>query len=66
MIGSIQNSGIYELIECLGEGSTSTVYRAVKKDKGGLWERTVALKILKSGKNVSEFRKEVESLFKIR
>lgn len=52
----------YAIIESLGEGLTSCVYKAIKKSPQWGVEQTVALKILKSRDQVHAFAQEVEVL----
>lgn len=55
----------YEIIENLGEGLTSCVYKAIKKNRQWRVEQTVALKILKSRDQVHAFAQEVQVLSKL-
>ncbi len=55
----------YEIISCIGEGLTSCVYKAIKKNKQWGIEQTVALKILKSKQQVQTFAQEVLSLSQV-
>lgn len=56
----------YEILEKLGEGLTSEVYRANRRDKKGWTQQPVALKIIKSKKNIQVLRQEFEKLLKVR
>lgn len=56
----------YEIIEKIGEGLTSEVYRAIRKDNKGWTQQPVALKIIKSKKNIQVLRQEFEKLLKVR
>lgn len=56
----------YELIQFLGEGLNSCVYRAIKENKEFGIRFEVALKILKSEKLVSLWRDEFERLSQVR
>jgi serine/threonine protein kinase len=55
----------YNLVELLGEGLTSCVYKAIKKHRDWGVEQTVALKILKSKDLVPTFAQEVNALGKV-
>ncbi|MBY0383748.1 serine/threonine protein kinase [bacterium] len=55
----------YEIIENLGEGLTSCVYKAIKKSHRWRVEQTVALKILKSRDQVHAFAQEVQVLSRL-
>lgn len=55
----------YELIKFLGEGLSSEVYRALRKDPTGSVVQQVVVKILKSKNAVSIWRQEFESLQKV-
>lgn len=56
----------YRMIECLGEGLNSCVYRAFKESKELNVKFEVALKILKSQKLVSLWRNELERLLRVK
>ncbi len=56
----------YEVGKVLGAGVTSEVYEAFRKDAQGWTEQKVALKILRSKKDVQILKKEFESLSQIR
>ncbi|OFZ18043.1 MAG: hypothetical protein A2Z20_07985 [Bdellovibrionales bacterium RBG_16_40_8] len=56
----------YELVEFLGEGLNSCVYRAIKKTERFGVSQSVAIKILKSEKLVDVWRNEVERLSAVR
>ena len=55
----------YTLVELLGEGLTSCVYKAIKRHHGWGIEQTVALKILKSKDLVPAFAQEVQALGRV-
>ena len=55
----------YNLVELLGEGLTSCVYKAIKKHRDWGVEQTVALKILKSKDLVPTFAQEVHALGRV-
>lgn len=61
----LQKVDDYEIIECIGEGLTSCVYKAIKKNKCLGIEQTVALKILKSHQPVQTLAQEVVSLSQV-
>ena len=66
-MGKITTSKVYyEIHEKLGEGLTSEVYKAFRSDPRGLTRQKVALKMIKSKKNVQILQKEFEQLLKIR
>src|SRR5262245_28804284 len=58
--------GKYQLDECLGEGATGAVYRALHLDL----KKSFALKLLKTGSrdpfSVARFRREAEALGRLR
>src|SRR5690348_7962163 len=56
----------YRLVEFLGEGLNSCVYRAFKEDKDLGVRHEVALKILKSETQVAAWRSEFSRLAKVR
>lgn len=56
----------YKLIQKLGEGASSEVYKAICSDQYSDLKQTVVLKILKSKKSLSALRKELSSLTAIR
>ena len=56
----------YEIQEKLGEGLTSEVYRAFRSDPRGWTRQEVALKIIKSKKDIQILKKEFEQLLKVR
>ena len=56
----------YEIQEKLGEGLTSEVYRAFRLDPRGWTRQEVALKIIKSKKDIQILKKEFEQLLKVR
>lgn len=55
----------YELQQCLGEGLTSCVYKAIKKSSRWRLQQTVALKILKSCDQDQTLEQEVGLLTKV-
>lgn len=55
----------YELLEKLGEGVTSEVYRAFRVDQKAWTRQQVALKIIKSEKDVQILKKEFVKLLKV-
>lgn len=57
---------IYELEEVVGQGLSSTVYRATRVDSRRLARQTVALKILKSETAISWLRHEFDTLKRVR
>ena len=66
-MGKIITSKVYyEIHEKLGEGLTSEVYKAFRSDPKGWTRQEVALKIIKSKKNIQILKKEFEQLLKIR
>lgn len=56
----------YEIGEALGSGLTSEVYSAFRKDTQGWTKQHVALKIIRSKKNVQVLKQEFETLSQIR
>lgn len=56
----------YHIQSPLGEGMSSVVYRAQKRDSKGLLSQFVAVKIFKSLKNLSQLRDEFQALVKVR
>ena len=66
-MGKISTSQVYyEIQEKIGEGLTSEVYRAFRSDPNGWTRQEVALKIIKSRKNIQILKREFEKLLKIR
>ncbi|MCB0378795.1 MAG: protein kinase, partial [Bdellovibrionales bacterium] len=57
---------IYEIQNLIGEGLTSCVYKAVRKDPRGWTAQKVALKVLKSKKDVHILKNEFEKLQRVR
>jgi len=55
----------YEICEFLGEGLTSQVYKAFRRDSKGYTRQAVALKILKSKKHVQVLKTEFEKLIQL-
>ncbi len=55
----------YEICELLGEGLTSRVYKAFRRDSQGYTRQEVALKILKSKKHVQVLKTEFEKLVQV-
>lgn len=55
----------YELQEKLGEGLTSQVYKAFRVDQAAWTRQLVALKIIKSKKNVQILKREFEKLSRV-
>lgn len=55
----------YEICEFLGEGLTSQVYKAFRRDRKGYTRQEVALKILKSKKHVQVLKTEFEKLIQV-
>lgn len=61
------NQGIhYDLLELLGEGGQGRVFKALRKDRETGLSETVALKILHSETAVELWKKEFESLRRVR
>lgn len=58
----IRKVGGYQIIDELGEGLTSCVYKAIKKNSQWGVEQTVALKILKSREQVQALAQEISLL----
>ena len=58
-------SSIYKLENCIGEGLSSCVYRAIRFDSRGHSKQQVVLKILKNQNQVAWLRQEFEALSKI-
>lgn len=56
---------IYDIDHCLGRGLTSEVYKAFRKDSGGFTCQAVALKLIKSRKDVQILQKEFENLSRV-
>jgi serine/threonine protein kinase len=56
----------FQILELAGEGLNSHVYKALRTDASGTISQTVALKILKSKKEILFWRQEVESLLEVR
>lgn len=56
----------YEIQEMLGEGSQGQVFKALRRDRGAGLTQTVAIKILHSGIAVELWKREFESLAKVR
>lgn len=56
----------YKLQECLGQGLNSSVYKALREDKGLHISQPVAIKILSSENHVEIWKKEFLSLSKVR
>lgn len=56
----------YQLLEPLGEGLTSRVYKAIRKHRSLNVEQTVALKILRSKNEVLALKNEIKTLVKIK
>lgn len=56
----------YEIKECLGEGLTSQVYSAFRKDARGWTQQQVALKIIRSKKNVQVLKQEFSVLSRVK
>ncbi len=52
----------YEIIQFLGEGVTSCVYKAIKKHRGWGLEHLVAIKVFKSQTQVHTLKQEMASL----
>ncbi len=57
-----KNLSSYELRERLGEGLSSQIVAAIKRDADGFSEQSVVLKILKSETAVSWLQKEFAAL----
>lgn len=55
----------YEIETSLGFGLTSEVYKALRKDAKGMTTQEVALKIIKSKKDVQILRQEFENLLRV-
>lgn len=58
--------GIYRLLQLLGEGLSSVVYKAIRVDSRRHSQQLVALKILKSEKDVQILKNEFVALLKVR
>lgn len=56
----------YEILECVGEGLTSSVHKAVRVDSRGHSRQLVALKVLKDESAIPILRREFETLARIR
>ncbi len=56
---------IYEVEKTLGDGLTSEVFKAFRKDSEGFTKQEVALKLIKSRKDVQILKKEFESLLQV-
>ncbi len=56
----------YEIQEKMGEGATCEVYSAFRTDSEGWMRQPVALKIIKSQKNVQILKMEFEKLLRVR
>ncbi len=56
---------VYDIDHCLGRGLTSEVYKAFRKDSAGFTRQTVALKLIKSRKDVQILQKEFENLSRV-
>ncbi len=61
-----QANTFYEIQEKIGEGATSEVYSAFRRDTQGWLNQPVALKIIKSKKNVQILKLEYEKLLQVR
>ncbi len=61
----IAQQSVYEIKQCLGSGLTSEVYKAFRRDSERFTRQEVALKVIKSRKDVQIFKKEFESLVKV-
>lgn len=59
------NKTFFQLTGVLGEGLNSCVYTAIRTDAQKTFKQKVALKILKSEKDVEAWRHEVDSLAKV-
>jgi serine/threonine protein kinase len=55
----------YHILDILGEGSTSTVYRAIKRDRSQAIQTEVALKVFSSEEQVEVWKREFSSLEKV-
>jgi serine/threonine protein kinase len=55
----------YKVLQSLGEGLSSIVYKAIREDGQGLSEQTVVLKVLKSENAVRWLKREFDALKKI-
>ncbi len=58
----VRKVGDYQIIDELGEGLTSCVYKAIKKNSDWGVQQTVALKILKSREQVQALAQEISLL----
>lgn len=56
----------YEILECVGEGLTSSVHKAVRSDSRGHSRQLVALKVLKDESSIPVLRREFETLARLR
>ncbi len=66
-MGRITTSKVYyEIHEKLGEGLTSEVYKAFRSDPKGWTRQKVALKMIKSKRNIQILKEEFERLLEIR
>lgn len=61
-----QTTTHYQLVELLGEGLTSRVYKAIRKHDDLSVEQTVALKVLKSNKLVQTLKTEINLLTRVK
>lgn len=60
------STNLYTVVELIGEGAHSLVYKAIKSDEFNQIQTTVALKILKSEELIESWKKEFESLRRVR
>lgn len=60
------DSVTYQIKSVIGQGLSSTVYKAVRRDSQGHSEQVVALKILRSGTAVPWLRREFGALSRVR
>lgn len=65
-IKNCANSISYQIVEFLGEGLNSCVYRAIKENKEFGMSQSLAIKILKSEKLVSIWRNEISRMSALR
>ena len=64
-VGTAKQNIDYTLLEILGEGRNSCVFKAIKRDRKNQLSQVVAAKILRSKTLVETWRKELESHFRV-
>ncbi|MEO0336291.1 MAG: protein kinase [Pseudomonadota bacterium] len=55
----------YHVVDILGEGSTSVVYQAIKKDRSESIKTEIALKVFSSEEHIDVWKREFDSLLKV-